>query len=131
MVDAQPLIALCLSAQLVEGGPGQRFEVLVGGETVGAFVVRYRGQVVAYLNRCAHVAMELDWIAGQFFDRAGKALLCASHGAAYDPADGRCIGGPCAGRGGLRPLQLIEEAGFVYWRPEPGVRPRLEGPLAG
>lgn len=128
MADAEALIPLCPSTQLVERGCGLRFDVVADGETLGAFAVRYRGQAVAYLNRCAHVAMELDWAAGQFFDGDGEALLCATHGAAYDPAGGRCLGGPCAGRGGLRPLQVVEQDGVVYWRPDPGVRPRSDGP---
>jgi len=127
VAGAEPLIALCPSGQLVERGAGLRFEVLAGGEVVGAFAVRFRGQAVAYLNRCAHVAMELDWVAGQFFGDEGKTLLCATHGAAYEPSDGRCVGGPCAGRGGLRRLQVVEEGGVVYWRPEAGVRPPPEG----
>jgi len=126
VADAEPLIALCPSTQLVDGGVGLRFDVLVDGETLGAFAVRHRGRAVAYLNRCAHVAMELDWVAGRFFDGDGETLLCATHGAAYDPADGRCLGGPCAGRGGLRPLQVVEQDGVVYWRPEPAVRPRAD-----
>jgi nitrite reductase/ring-hydroxylating ferredoxin subunit len=128
VADAEPLIPLCASAQLAERGAGFRFDVLVGEETFGAFAVRYRGQAVGFLNRCSHVAMELDWVAGQFFDAAGESLLCATHGAAYDPADGRCIGGPCAGRGGLRRLQVVEVGGIVYWRPDPGVRPLTRPP---
>jgi nitrite reductase/ring-hydroxylating ferredoxin subunit len=123
VADAEALIALCPSTQLVEGGSGLRFDVSVDGEACGAFAIRYRGQAVGYLNRCAHVAMELDWVAGQFFDSEGKTLLCATHGAAYDPADGGCVGGPCAGRGGLRRLEIVESGGVVYWRPDPGVRP--------
>jgi nitrite reductase/ring-hydroxylating ferredoxin subunit len=123
VADAEALIPLCLSAQLAEGGAGLRFAVSVGAETTGAFAVRYRGTAVAYLNRCAHVAMELDWVDGRFFDDGGQMLLCATHGAAYHPADGRCLGGPCAGRGGLRVLQVVERDGVVYWRPDDGVRP--------
>jgi nitrite reductase/ring-hydroxylating ferredoxin subunit len=66
-----------------------------------------------------HVAMELDWVAGQFFDLDGEALLCATHGASYDPADGHCMGGPCAGRGGLRRLQVIEKAASSTGVPNP------------
>jgi nitrite reductase/ring-hydroxylating ferredoxin subunit len=123
VADAEPLIRLCPSARLLERGAGHRFEVSVDGEAVGAFAVRHHGRVVAYLNRCAHVAMELDWTEGRFFDSDGETLLCATHGAAYDPADGRCLGGPCAGRGGLRGLQVVEREGVVYWRPDAGVRP--------
>lgn len=131
MADAESLIALCPAAQLIERGIGLRFDVIAGGEEASAFVVRYRGQVHAYLNRCAHVAMELDWLAGQFFDSDGETLLCATHGAAYDPASGRCVGGPCAGHGGLRQLQVLEDGGVVYWRPDLDVRPRRAEPPAG
>ncbi len=131
MADAGSLIALCPAAQLIERGAGVRFDVVAGGEEASAFVVRYHGQVFAYLNRCAHVAMELDWLAGQFFDSDGEMLLCATHGAAYDPTSGRCTGGPCAGHGGLRQLQVLEDGGVVYWRPDREVRPRRAEPPAG
>lgn len=123
MAAAGALIEVCVSTRLTDGGPGVRFEVRAGEETIGAFAVRHRGNVYGYLNRCAHVAMELDWLPGQFFDADGDALICATHGAIYAPGNGQCLGGPCAGRGGLRPLQMMEQGGVVYWRAEPGLRP--------
>lgn len=131
MAAAEPLIVLCPSARLADGGSGLRFDVDLGGRSVPAFAVRYRGRAYAYLNRCAHVAMELDWLPGQFFDADGTMLLCATHGAAYDPATGNCLGGPCAGRGGLRRLQVVERGGVVYWRPEADLRPRSAPDEAG
>ena len=122
------MIEICASDALVDGGRGVRFEVSVAGRAVPAFVVRFGGIARAYLNRCAHVAMELDWAPGQFFDRDGEALICASHGALYEPGSGDCISGPCAGRGGLRPLQVFEDGGVVYWRPDLGARPRVGEP---
>ncbi len=126
MAAAEPLIAVCRAEQLADGGPGVRFEVTESGGRVSAFVIRFRGHVYGYLNRCAHVAMELDWLEGQFFDADGQTLLCATHGAAYEPASGICIGGPCAGRGGLRRLQVLEADGQVFWRPDPGLRPAAD-----
>jgi nitrite reductase/ring-hydroxylating ferredoxin subunit len=126
MAAAEPLIAVCDSDRLAEGGAGVRFEVAAQGQSVGAFVIRHGGRVYGYLNRCAHAAMELDWLEGQFFDAEGQTLICATHGAAYEPASGRCIGGPCAGHGGLRRLQIVEAQGKVYWRPEFGLRPRAD-----
>ncbi len=122
MATAEALIALCTSDALVEAGAGLRFTVEAEREAVGAFVVRFHGRVFAYLNRCAHVAMELDWLPGQFFDSEHEVLLCATHGAVYDPTSGACAGGPCVGRGGLRRLQVIESDGVVYWRPEGAMR---------
>jgi nitrite reductase/ring-hydroxylating ferredoxin subunit len=105
---------ICEGAALAEGGRGVRFVVEYFGETVPAFVVRHRGGVHAYLNRCAHVAMELDWQEGVFFDADGRDLLCSTHGAAYDAATGRCIGGPCNGSP-LVKLRLEERNGLVYF----------------
>lgn len=123
MVAADTLIAVCESAKLADGGKGFRFAVQCAARETGAFVVRFRGQAYGYLNHCPHASSELDWLAGQFFDREGQVLLCATHGAEFDPASGACQGGPCVGRGGLRRLQVIEVQGVVYWRPDEEARP--------
>ena len=111
-------LRLCDAAALQEGGRGLRFEVIAGGERCGAFAIRHRGRVHAYLNRCAHVPMELDWVEGNFFEPDAGLLVCATHGAMYEPDSGRCAGGPCNGRGGLRPLQVLELDQAVYWQPD-------------
>lgn len=103
---------ICASGELAEGGDGARFEVTRHGERVGAFAVRFAGEVHAYVNRCAHVPVELDWQPGKFFDSTGLVLICSTHGALYDPATGRCLGGPC-GRGGLEKLAIEERDGVI------------------
>jgi nitrite reductase/ring-hydroxylating ferredoxin subunit len=115
-------LPLCAGEALRDGGDGLRFEVRVGAEAATGFAVRHGGEVRAYLNRCAHVAMELDWQPGRFFDDEQRWLLCATHGALYEPASGYCAGGPCAGRGGLRPIRVRERDGVVYWQPDDEVR---------
>ena len=99
---------------LADAGLGLRFEIQVrGGQTMPAFAVRYQGQPYAYLNQCAHVAMELDWQPGHFFDGDCRYLMCATHAALYEPATGRCVAGPCAGKQ-LTPLKLKELNGTLY-----------------
>jgi nitrite reductase/ring-hydroxylating ferredoxin subunit len=115
-------LRLCDAGALRDGGDGIVFDVEVDGRAATGFVVRHRGGVVGYLNRCAHVAMELDWQRGRFLDDSGDWLVCATHGAMYAPGNGRCAGGPCAGRGGLRALEVIERDTAVYWRPDDVVR---------
>jgi nitrite reductase/ring-hydroxylating ferredoxin subunit len=111
---AAPARLICAAADLREAGTGVRFEVELGGETVPAFAVRHAGRVFAYLNRCAHVAMELDWRAGEFFDADGRDLLCSTHGAVYAASSGRCLGGPCAGKP-LTRLRIEERDGGVFY----------------
>ena len=93
MADAQRLI--CESAALVDSGDGVRFEVEVAGRLEPAFAIRFDGTAHAYLNRCAHMPMELDWKPGKFFDFEGLLLICSTHGAIYEPETGKCLGGPC------------------------------------
>lgn len=112
MAERERLI--CESAALADAGPGVRFEVEYFGEATAAFAVRKGGKVYGYLNRCAHVAMELDWQEGVFFDADGRDLLCSTHGAIYEAATGRCLGGPCNGRA-LVKLRLEERNGLVYF----------------
>lgn len=104
---------VCASGDLAEGGDGVRFEVESKGEKLPAFAIRYRGRVYAYLNRCAHISMELDWQPGKFFDAEGEYLICSTHGALYAPESGACRGGPCKGAG-LSRLDAWEAGGRVY-----------------
>jgi len=125
------LIPLCPSDALVDGGRGVRFSVLFRGERAPAFAIRHGGKAFAYLNRCAHVAMELDWQPGEFFEPDAEFLICATHGALYDPATGGCRGGACAGHGGLRPIPLIEAAQGVWWLPDAQTQPLPDAPAPG
>lgn len=104
---------VCSSEALAEGGDGVRFEVSVAGVVEPAFVVRYDGLPRAYLNRCRHIPVELDWMPGRFFDDGGLYLICATHGATYQADDGLCIAGPCRGRS-LVALPAQEREGRVW-----------------
>ena len=107
------MLPLCNSRELLDSGLAVPFDVVYAGRTCRAFAVRFKGQPQAYLNRCTHVAMELDWQPNRVFDDSGQWLLCASHGAAYQPDTGQCVGGPC--NGGLVKITLSEKDGVVYW----------------
>jgi nitrite reductase/ring-hydroxylating ferredoxin subunit len=112
MAEAQRLI--CTSEALADRGRGVRFEIDYFGQPAPAFAIRYAGRVHAYLNKCSHVPMELDWQEGVFFDSAGRDLLCSTHGATYDTQSGRCLGGPC-NRTPLVKLRVEERDGKVYF----------------
>jgi nitrite reductase/ring-hydroxylating ferredoxin subunit len=104
---------ICAADELTERGNGVRFTVQRHGREEPAFVVRHGGVVRAFLNRCAHVPVELDWSEGQFFDFSGLYLICSTHGATYLPDSGYCVGGPCKGAR-LQRLQVEELDGKVY-----------------
>ena len=87
-----------------------------------AFALRFDGQVRAYMNRCLHVPVEMDWQPGEFLDLDKRVILCSIHGASYEPTDGRCVGGPC-GRGRLQAIRTEERDGQVYWYPSRDIRP--------
>lgn len=104
---------ICEAGALSEAGKGVRFTLQSEGEARPAFAVRYGGQVRAFVNRCAHVGVELDWSEGEFFDLSGLYLICATHGATYAPDPGRCVRGPCSGRG-LVAVPVAEIDGKLY-----------------
>lgn len=111
---------LCEAERLAEGGRGLRFRLWRNGVWLPAFAIRYQGTVRAYLNRCSHRGVELDWEPGEFFSAQGDALICATHGARYDPASGACLGGPCSG--GLTGVPIRERDGRVWLDLAPGER---------
>ena len=104
---------ICASVDLLEGGDGLRFQVDTPAGAAQAFVLRWRGGVHAFYNRCAHVPVELDWNPGKFLTENGEYLVCAMHGALFEPDGGVCVGGPCAGRA-LEALTVSERDGNVY-----------------
>ncbi|HEX7646243.1 MAG TPA: Rieske 2Fe-2S domain-containing protein [Noviherbaspirillum sp.] len=118
----ETIIFICQSSALEEGGKGIRFPLTAGGEDATGFVVRYDNAVYGYLNRCAHVPIELDWNEGDFFESGGLYLMCSTHGAIYTPDTGHCAGGPCRG-GRLRSITVVEKDNQVFWIPDDYIKP--------
>lgn len=121
--DDDDWLFLCDSIALENGKEAVLFDVVYDGQTCRAFAVRYQNQVHAYLNRCRHVSIELDWVPGQFFDSSGQWIVCSTHGAIYQPASGGCAGGPC--RDGLLRIDLMEADGRIYWHADQKVSKAL------
>lgn len=117
-------ILICAADTVLEGGKGVRFPVTAGTESTTGFVIRYGGVAYGYLNRCAHVPIELDWSPGEFFEGSGLYLMCATHGAIYEPDTGQCSGGPCRG-GQLRPIKILERDHQLFWQPDQFITPLI------
>ncbi len=109
---------ICASSALEEGGRGKRFRVNALGEAERGFVVRHGGEARAFVNQCPHAFTELDWQPGEFFDEAGRLLICSTHGALFDPASGLCVAGPCRGAF-LARLEVRERDGEVMLLDDP------------
>lgn len=122
--DAPAPQPLCPSADLAERGRALVFDVLLWGQPARAFVLRHDGVLRGYINRCAHVPVEMDWQPGEFLDADKRFIVCSIHGASYEPAQGRCVGGPC-GRSKLIALDVAEHGGQACWYPSRDVRPAL------
>ncbi|GAB2853374.1 Rieske 2Fe-2S domain-containing protein [Pseudoduganella ginsengisoli] len=121
-MDAAEDILICAAADVEDGGTGVRFPVTAFGGDATGFVVRYGGVAYAYLNQCAHVPIELDWVKGEFFESSKLYIMCSTHGAIYVPDSGFCAGGPCRG-GRLRPIKIVERDQQLYWQPDEFIRP--------
>jgi len=100
---------ICRSESLIEGALAVRFPI---NETTNGFAIRFLGRAHAYVNRCPHMGTELDWQPGEVFDESGTHLVCATHGALFQPSTGYCVAGPCPGAS-LRRLPTIERDGKV------------------
>lgn len=114
------VVALCSGSALIEKGLAVPFEVVYQGELRSAFAVRYQGRAHAYLNRCAHLPLEMDFQPNRFFDSSARWLICSTHAALYEPETGVCVSGPCAGK--LVKIDLSETGDMVYWHTSPMIR---------
>ena len=87
------------SAPIADVPPGMSAKFPIGwrGTAVEGFLINFEGRYHAYVNRCAHAGSPLDWWPNEFFTDDGRLLICATHGALFEPDSGRCAGGPCGG----------------------------------
>ena len=108
MSASERSLRIASSSGLVDGGRGVRF-VSEGGP---CFALRVEGRVVAYRNQCPHTGGELDWNEGDFLDAEGRLIVCATHGALFEPSSGRCVSGPCRGAS-LEPVAVRDDGESV------------------
>lgn len=91
----------------------RKFSFERDGQPTEAFVANYRGQYVAFINRCTHLPIPLDLDDNDFFTCDGDFFVCKTHGSVYEPLRGKCIGGPGQGKA-LEKLPLVVEGNAVY-----------------
>jgi nitrite reductase/ring-hydroxylating ferredoxin subunit len=102
----------------LQPGESTKFLLPIRGTDEECFLINYEGQFYAYVNRCRHVPMPMDWVDNQFFAEQGQYLMCQTHNAYYLPDSGECIAGPPGTCGKLLyrvPLEVAD--GVIYATP--------------
>lgn len=103
----------------LNAGESLTFTIDCHGHRVAAFLINHDGQIHAYVNRCRHVPITLDWAENRFFTEDGRYILCANHGAYYEPTTGECVAGPPCGQSLFRvPLRVENGRILVRCPPE-------------
>ena len=117
--NRQPSRKLVAKIDELDHGMSKKFILRRNGREFEAMLLNYQGEFFAYVNRCPHIGITLDWVDNQFFTVDGRYLMCANHGATFEPATGECIWGPCLGAALQSvPLEIVGES--IFARPESG-----------
>lgn len=103
----------------LEPGRTKKFLLTVEGREEECFVVNHKGELYAYVNRCCHVPMTMDWVENQFMTEDKQYIQCATHGACYLPDTGECVGGPPFGEFLIRVPLTIDGNEVRASAPEP------------
>ncbi len=82
-------------AKSMLSGETRVFPVMYFGYEAQGFLLHYKENFFAYLNRCCHWPIPLDYGDADFFYPAIDRIICKSHGAEYHPETGICEAGPC------------------------------------
>ena len=99
-------------------GESLKFLMPIRGADEECFLINFGGEFHAYVNRCRHVPMAMDWVDNQFFAEEGRYLMCQTHNAYYEPGSGECIAGPptACGKYLYRVMTEVDD-GVIYARP--------------
>ena len=96
----------------------QEFSFEIQGELVKGFIVKKEDSFYAYKNECCHLPITLNLEKGDFFDKEGKNIQCAMHGAKYRIEDGHCFQGPCVGEKLIQYSVYLDKDRVVVLIPE-------------
>ncbi|MDI9335750.1 MAG: Rieske (2Fe-2S) protein, partial [Gammaproteobacteria bacterium] len=70
---------------------------------------------------CGHLGIEMDLLENQFWATSRTCIICASHGALYDPQTGASMT-PIAKKPLIK-IDLLEENHKVFWQPTYQIKP--------
>lgn len=100
----------------VPDGAARGFDPQRTGQAT-VFVVRQGTQLRAWRDACPHHDTPLPWRRDAYLDASGRHIVCAAHGALFDPLTGTCTLGPCLGDA-LTPVAIdMHSDGSLYLAP--------------
>ena len=83
---------LCAVGDLLEGQ-------VKGFAEQGVFALRFNGIFHVYQDACPHYGdTPLAWRKDAYLNADGTRIVCAAHGALFEPDTGLCVLGPCLGQ---------------------------------
>lgn len=87
---------LCNKQEVTEGNP-RGFSLDLEQGKFELFLVKHDDVIYAYKNHCPHLGIPLNWQPNEFLSIEQTHIQCSTHGALFNPDNGHCIMGPCAG----------------------------------
>ncbi|MBK6356973.1 MAG: Rieske 2Fe-2S domain-containing protein [Betaproteobacteria bacterium] len=106
-----PRFAVCTSAELADG-KYRKLTLTFEGRDEECLLLRFEGQVYAYINLCVHMPRRLDGEEPKVFDHTGRYLRCSMHGIVYTTQTGASVSAMCEGER-LRAVDCYEDGGEV------------------
>lgn len=108
-------VRLCAIDDIAEDG-ARGFVLQMRAGRFHGFVVRKPDAVYGYVDRCPHAGVTLARRLDDYLTPSGSLIACSWHGALFEPATGRCLGGPCMGQA-LAPWPVRIEDGWIVTSP--------------
>jgi nitrite reductase/ring-hydroxylating ferredoxin subunit len=98
---------LCALNEINEPG-GKTFRYRSGDDVFMGLVIRFKGDVIGYVDSCPHFGWPLAYDGDHVF--SGDHLLCTGHGALFRALDGLCMAGPCVDEAlAPWPVKVVDE----------------------
>ncbi|WP_181918822.1 Rieske (2Fe-2S) protein [Wenzhouxiangella sediminis] len=105
-------VFLCPADELAEG-QYREFQLELDAQPAWLIVTRRGGRPRAWLNLCPHQGRPLNFAPDRFLSDDENRLVCAHHGAVFDPDSGVCVAGPCK-NAALREIDVGESEGRIF-----------------
>ena len=102
-----------LNSSQLEEGQFREAQMEHNDRPVWLIVTRQSGIVRSWFNVCPHQGRSLNYAPDQFLTDPNGQLVCAAHGAVFEPEQGLCTNGPCQGAS-LKVIKTAEENGQIF-----------------